>query len=56
MLQFFLPRQKSQSDLSDIPYNEHTDPYLERIMDEIRLQNNNIPVTIKEQHKEKEIK
>ena len=56
MLKFFLPRQKTPSDLSDIPYSEHRDPYLEHIMDEIRLHKTKIPVTIKEQIKTKEIK
>ncbi len=56
MLKFFFPRQKNLSDTSDTPYNEQTDPYLEHIMDEIRLNKNNIPVTIKEQLKQKEIK
>jgi len=56
MLKFFLRRQKTPTDLSDTPYNEHRDPYLENIMDEIRLNKNNIPVTIKEQLKQKEIK
>jgi len=56
MLKFFFPRQKTPSDLSDVPHNEHRDPYLEQVMDEIRLNKNNIPVTIKEQLKQKEIK
>jgi hypothetical protein len=56
MLKFFFQRQKTSADISDTPYNEHTDPYLEHIMDEIRLSKNNIPVTIKEQLKEKEVK
>ncbi len=56
MLKFFLRRLKTPTDLSDTPHNEHRDPYLERIMDEIRLNKNNIPVTIKEQLKTKEMK
>jgi hypothetical protein len=56
MLKFFLRRLETPADLSDTPHNEHRDPYLEHIMDEIRLNNNKVPVTIKEQHKEKEIK
>ncbi len=56
MLKFFLRRQQTPVDLSDTPLNEHRDPYLESIMDEIRLNKNNIPVTIKEQLKQKEIK
>lgn len=56
MLKFFLRRLKTTEDLSDTPHNEHRDPYLEHIMDEIRLNNNKVPVTIKEQLKTKEIK
>jgi hypothetical protein len=56
MLKFFFQRLKTPVDLSDIPHNEHRDPYLEHIMDEIRLNKNNIPVTIKEQIKTKETK
>ena len=56
MLKLFLRRQKTLVDLSDIPHNEHRDPYLEHIMDELRLNKNNIPVTIKEQLKTKEVK
>lgn len=56
MLKFLLRRLKTTEDLSDTPHNEHRDPYLEHIMDELRLNNNKDPVTIKEQLKEKEIK
>jgi hypothetical protein len=56
MLKFFLRRLKTPTDLSDTPHNEYRDPYLEHIMDEIRLNNNKDPVTIKEQLKEKEVK
>ena len=56
MLKFFLRRQNNTADLSDTHYTEHRDPYLEHIMDEIRLIDDNNPVTIKEQLKEKEIK
>jgi hypothetical protein len=56
MLKFFFRRLKTPIDLSDTPHNEHRDPYLERIMDEIRLHNKDIPVTIKEQFKIKEVK
>ena len=56
MLKFFLRRLKTPVDLSDTPHNEHRDPYLEHIMDEIRLSKNKIPVTIKEQIKIKETK
>ena len=56
MLKFFLRRQKTPADLSDTPHNEHRDPYLEHIRDELRLNKNKVPVTIKEQLKTKEIK
>lgn len=56
MLKFFFRRQNNTADLSDTPYTEHRDPYLEHIMDEIRLNNNKDSVTIKEQLKEKEVK
>ena len=56
MLKFFLRRLKTPADLSDIPHNEYRDPYLERLVEEIRLHKHNIPVTIKEQIKTKETK
>lgn len=56
MLKFFLRRLKTPADLSDTPHNEQRDPYLEHIMDEIRLSKNKVPVIIKEQLKTKEIK
>jgi hypothetical protein len=56
MLKFFLRRQQTPADLSDTPHTEQSDPYLESIMEQIRLHNNTNPVTIKEQLKQKEIK
>jgi hypothetical protein len=60
MLKFFLRRLKTPPELSaellDTPHNEHRDPYLERILDEIRLNENNARAIIKEQLKTKEIK
>jgi hypothetical protein len=54
MLKFFLRRLKTPADLSDTPYNEHRDPYLEQVMNEIRSIKNNIPVKIKEDKTVKE--
>ena len=56
MLKFFLRRSKTTIDLSDTPHDKQSDPYLESILEQIRLHKNNIPVTIKEQIKTKEIK
>ena len=56
MLKFLRQRVKAPKNIPDTPYNEYRDPYLESLVGEIRLQKNNIPVTIKEQLKTKEIK
>lgn len=54
MLKFFFPRQKTPADISDTPYNEHRDPYLEQVMNEIRSVKTNTPAKIKEDKTVKE--